>query len=338
MGINERIEYIDRAKGFGIILVVLGHMAVSHEWCTFITTFHIPLFFFIGGYLFDSGKHKSGREFAVRKINRIVVPYFLYSLISFCASCGRTLIGQYEINMKDVMTQFIIKGTIESNLPLWFMRSFLVVEIIFFLFTKISKRSSYIVLMLSCCLFVSFALIQDTSLPISRTVNGVFFYGLGYLFRTYKIDLRCVSKRVCFLCCVTFFVMQAVFSYFILINSYTINIASRDHVILFVLCGISGILASLFLVIAIGSNMILEYFGRNSLIIMCTHILIKDVISVVVTIGFGVSKKYITDLSNIKGIVLTLVVLAIQAPVIEFINRFCPILAGKGIYNKKEVQ
>lgn len=53
---KERIEYIDIAKGTGIILMVLGHIpAFSNNYkfaYKFIYAFHMPLFFIISGYLF----------------------------------------------------------------------------------------------------------------------------------------------------------------------------------------------------------------------------------------------------------------------------------------------
>ena len=42
---NKRIGWIDIAKGYGILLVILGHLNVGllGKW---IYTFHMPLFFF----------------------------------------------------------------------------------------------------------------------------------------------------------------------------------------------------------------------------------------------------------------------------------------------------
>ncbi|MDB4201501.1 hypothetical protein N9763_00715 [Polaribacter sp.] len=41
---TQRIDWIDQAKGFGIILVVYGHNFPSIE--DYIYSFHMPLFFF----------------------------------------------------------------------------------------------------------------------------------------------------------------------------------------------------------------------------------------------------------------------------------------------------
>jgi len=60
---TKRLDWIDIAKGIGIILVVLGHTLVPQVRETgfagflwiFIYNFHMPLFFFLSGYLFEKG-------------------------------------------------------------------------------------------------------------------------------------------------------------------------------------------------------------------------------------------------------------------------------------------
>ena len=47
----KRIEWIDIARGIGIILVILGHIGIG-KIGKFIYSFHIPLFFFFIRILF----------------------------------------------------------------------------------------------------------------------------------------------------------------------------------------------------------------------------------------------------------------------------------------------
>ena len=55
-----RLEWIDRLKGLAIFLVVAGHFIQQHELggesennvlVRIIYTFHMPLFFFLSGYV-----------------------------------------------------------------------------------------------------------------------------------------------------------------------------------------------------------------------------------------------------------------------------------------------
>ena len=47
---KKRIFYLDIAKGVGVILMILGHVPdLTTASRQFITSFHMPLFFFISG-------------------------------------------------------------------------------------------------------------------------------------------------------------------------------------------------------------------------------------------------------------------------------------------------
>lgn len=85
--------------------------------------------------------------------------------------------------------------------------------------------------------------------------------------------------------------------------------------------------------VLINKNSVLQFLGRNSLIIMCTHEPIKRIVI------FAISK--INDMSqdilryNIVGIlIITIVLLAILMPIIIIVNRYLPFLISK---TKKKV-
>lgn len=51
-------ESIDIAKGIGMICLVLGHLfIIGSDSFKMIFAFHMPLFFFLSGYLFISSKY-----------------------------------------------------------------------------------------------------------------------------------------------------------------------------------------------------------------------------------------------------------------------------------------
>lgn len=71
-----RLNWIDALKGIGIMLVVLGHHSLPAALDTYIFSFHMPLFFFISGFLFDFGKYsKSGANFVKGKFRSLLLPY-----------------------------------------------------------------------------------------------------------------------------------------------------------------------------------------------------------------------------------------------------------------------
>jgi len=74
----NRLDYIDIAKGFGILLVVLGHLGILQSY---IYMFHMPMFFFISGFLFKKKTHD--REFIFNKTIQLLIPYFVFLLIIY---------------------------------------------------------------------------------------------------------------------------------------------------------------------------------------------------------------------------------------------------------------
>lgn len=76
----ERENWIDWAKSMGILLVVMGHSNYSIPHLTeMIFMFHMPLFFFISGYLFKTS-YTFG-EIHNKNIRALVVPYILFNFV-----------------------------------------------------------------------------------------------------------------------------------------------------------------------------------------------------------------------------------------------------------------
>ena len=95
---TKRLDWIDIAKGIGIILVVLGHTLVPQVRETgfagflwiFIYNFHMPLFFFLSGYLFEKGlSHYTNKgKFILGKLQYLMLPYLIFSTFEIGrASC-----------------------------------------------------------------------------------------------------------------------------------------------------------------------------------------------------------------------------------------------------------
>ena len=85
MKISLRIDWIDHARAIGICLVVLGHTAGLPEFAMqLIYSFHMPLFFFISGYLLkDSYLDLPLKDFLKRLSYKLVVPYICFWIVSY---------------------------------------------------------------------------------------------------------------------------------------------------------------------------------------------------------------------------------------------------------------
>jgi fucose 4-O-acetylase-like acetyltransferase len=89
----SRVEWLDAARGGGIFLVVLGHVAIgllkagidSSAWYSGLIyalyVFHMPLFFVLSGINAPAGLARGRGAFVLAKLWTIAYPYILWSLL-----------------------------------------------------------------------------------------------------------------------------------------------------------------------------------------------------------------------------------------------------------------
>ena len=76
---EERIQYIDIARGIGILLVVLWHCIHGSYIARIIYSFHMPLFF-ISGFCWNPNKYIFP-VFLRRRIKQLIIPLLLFSIL-----------------------------------------------------------------------------------------------------------------------------------------------------------------------------------------------------------------------------------------------------------------
>ncbi len=136
---KKRIEWIDVAKGYGIILVVLGHCfnkgTILHNW---IFSFHMPLFFLLSGYCFRLEKYTTVRELLKDKFSSLLVPYIKFWGIGFLFSL---LIPAWrsELSLKGILIDIYCGYPSSVNLTsTWFLVALFMSELVFYIIERIA--------------------------------------------------------------------------------------------------------------------------------------------------------------------------------------------------------
>jgi len=80
---KDRIEWIDFCKFVGIFYVVWGHVGMSPMLDKYIHVFHMPIFFFLSGYMFNISKFKNLKEFLIKKTKTLLIPYFFFAIATY---------------------------------------------------------------------------------------------------------------------------------------------------------------------------------------------------------------------------------------------------------------
>jgi len=137
---SKRIEYIDIAKGIGILLVVLGHNdfpLISPFAHQVIYSFHMPLFFFLSGYFINTSI--GFWEFLKKRFNSLLKP-FLFTLfliyfasVSFEKMSFRTALGR-------IVKSLYGTGRYIDWVQLWFLPHLFAVSLYAFLFIVIVSK------------------------------------------------------------------------------------------------------------------------------------------------------------------------------------------------------
>lgn len=162
---NQRLLWPDIAKGIGILLVVFGHTISpkmrSDYWgfdffSTWLETVHMPLFFFVSGWIFEikAEKYMDNRVKTVySKFCRLMIPYFSFSILyyifvnialrwSFTAPFFAMSTGVYQ---KYTLYQSVFQIlTFENSMApnLWFIYVLFIVTMLNVLLPQPMKRLS----------------------------------------------------------------------------------------------------------------------------------------------------------------------------------------------------
>lgn len=171
---TKRLEYIDIAKGIGILLVVVFHCKIgdASHLHNYVYSFHMPLFFLLAGLCFST--RYNFKDFVTKRTQRLLVPCFFFVIIHVTVGC----VVHYQNPYDAVLSK------LPMHIPgaLWFLPVLFISEMLCFpLICKMGRSSRVIGL-------VIFGLtgggIMAMSLPIPQSLGTVplssFFVLVGY--------------------------------------------------------------------------------------------------------------------------------------------------------------
>ena len=288
---RQRIQYIDLAKGFCIILVVLYHVLqhflVKSEYVYLLSTFRMPLYFFLSGLFFKEYEGLLG--FLLRKINKILIPFcFFYLTTSFLLPnilhfFGFTVAHTESLGVQGLWA-FITKEQFANN-PIWFLWCLFIINIFFYLCVILVKKIFVSSVWQAAALaIICFTIGMVNSLFIASHINllgfvdsamaALPFFSVGYIFNKFTDVLRpnAWDKYLPILIIVCF-VLTFIFGGRC---SYMSNVFHIGPIAQY-LCGITGTLFVIFSSKMIRNLPFISYWGRYSIMILVTHGLLLQI-------------------------------------------------------------
>lgn len=188
---SPRFDYIDIAKSLGMLLIIWGHIHLVGWSNAFVYAFHIPLFFFLSGMVFDERRYPNFVTFLKKKVVSLLVPYVIYSVLTWVVWVLYIhMTGNRTVDIWMPLAEtFIAQGSggfLVHNVPLWFVTSLFVVEVVYFFLTKLHRwlrRVIVVTLPIISYLIISYVHAFDfTLMPwnIEVAMLAIPFYALGY--------------------------------------------------------------------------------------------------------------------------------------------------------------
>lgn len=263
---NNRISYLDIFKGFGIFFVVFGHVTHIGVLRDYIWNFHMPLFFFVSGLLYKP--NFKFKDFLLRRVKSIYIPYIFFFLVTFCYWLvieRHVRGGEYSIWHQLIGLPY---GTYEGNHlyfngALWFLPCLFTTEMLFYPLGKIKNQIGILAFLLLCYIIGTVLKINEIDyLPfgLHTAFFAILFYGFGYLGKQIPRYISETKNGYQWLLIITCFCIQLLSN-----EHYSSKIAETPFP--YFLIATIGILLYLTLSIKINQNKLIEYLGKNSLVI-----------------------------------------------------------------------
>ena len=338
---SKRIEAIDWMKGLCIISIVLLHVedGIFPMWLNNV----IGMFMITGFYVTSGWVHGLKYEdtvdirvFAKKRLKSLGVPYFWFTLILLLVDAIFVLLGHYDLNilLRDGYKSIVLRGIG----TLWFLPVLFFGELAFIFFKSKGLNMVGLIMGLAVDLIISFVIVQvehgisDTMSSIIKAPLLVVKNSATALFvitSTYYVSKSCVNKTMGKMNLPTgllIFIISFICIYF--------NVSSLFSGSLFISSFVSLILSwleplgILILLSHIKRNNImlryLNYWGRNSIILMTIHYSILMELCI-----FVCNKALGLPMYGITSWVYFMLIMALQYPLTELINKKCKFLIGR---------
>ena len=339
---TKRISYIDMAKGIGIILVVFGHLGFASEsLLTWIMSFHMPLFFILSGMLLshtNSDRHSMSAFFR-KKAKGILIPYFSFSILSIIFS-GILDSASFCTYLPNALVQTFMFYGISV---LWFLPALFFSELVFLWIRKHFSLGTTALLVLGICLITVFSVntyhyhyFTDFNSPLSicgayliavfvRTGMAITFLAIGY-YAQYFLFSKEYSTA-------SYAVLSALFFILNLFLAFKNGKVDLNHLVfhnyfLYFSAAICGSMAVICLCAAVPEWKTLLYIGKNSLIIMATHMNCRF-LGICYAVGNLALSTFPMIGTTGYRLIAILTMLILESIAIYGINHYAPFLLGR---------
>lgn len=286
----QRNKTFDFAKGVGILFVLWGHIVydvtcIDTFYC-WMWSFHMPLFMFASGYL-TSRKDEPVLSQVINKGKKILVPYVICNVIGFLVN---RIFGFQNQTLRQFIRGILGGNNLNSNLPSWYLLAFFWVSMFAILILPKIDSIKYLVLAEIVSVILIYVMpyipVITRYLKVKSAIVLLPFFIGGYLLR--KLSKKYQWKMLPFLIPLFFIAgyylevlnRRITGTGYINVTTGKVNIPilylMSAYCSIFALLGVSRYLSNWKFM------SIINYLGKNSLFLLCSHWILMDLWGLVI--------------------------------------------------------
>ncbi len=311
----KKIATIDIMKGISIILVVIGHACVPSIYSQYfdvrvlyilVNAIHMPVFFYISGYLYKSALDRRISRVIKDKARRLLIPYigmstFVYVLIQACRMFPKlsVFLPMTEGTVIEYLKGIVWYGN-NCDKHLWFLYVLFVIMIVYWFTNKIMVNSK-----MHFIFAIIMLLVGETLMPRGYELGKIFYYYFFFHLGVEQYVCLDGEHKVTVRRVVVFIVLM-----FIYVTVYVNSMGVHSQLIWFMNPAI-GYLGIVIMrdICSVISSTTLQYIGKNSMGIYLWHqpFITSGTVVVLNSLG-GVNRSIAVTVGVIMGVILPLII------------------------------
>lgn len=275
---KKRIGWIDLAKGICIFLVVYNH--IFFYPCVFLEQLRMPIYFVLSGLFFKD--YGSFRDFAIRKTNKILIPFVFFYLFSqlfrWVVRCLRGLSDLYPY--PDFLGLF--RDEYWFNNPLWFLLCLYEINLLYYLIQCYFPNWKWRLCAIAVAGLLGAALAHlHLRLPLywDAVLSALPFFYLGTILKTTFVLLydEHTTLQACMGCAMI--AVLLILPTFIPVSSikFVVNDVRGSYFVA-LLCSALGVISLLLICKRLKWLPFFSFIGRYSIIVLCAHQLYIEIV------------------------------------------------------------
>lgn len=315
---NQRLTWVDTLKFFGIAAVAFGHIYRQESVLVWLYTFHVPLFFIVGGVVYRPRDILADIR---RRAFKILVPYAFFGVLmalyfSFIESRWRDI----DMSLTDCLAGLVIGDMdhLEFHSHLWFLPCYFLTAAAYNALYRLIKPAACRIVCACCC--IAYMLVPLPSLPwgADRALGFLGLFALGDIARESGFtDRVCRFSIPIKLACAAGLIGASVALY----------LFGFIYGLMWAVCAVAGTAGFAALSMALDKVPVLPSVGRMTLVILCIHGPVYRVLLKLISAVSGQATDQLR-LNLIISILITAAAIAICCGVYKLLEKLLPWCIG----------